>query len=62
MEDKLRVELTLDEQQILRDVLWEYLSDLRMEIADTEAQDFREDLKRREAFLKDLLRRLGEKL
>ena len=39
----------------LRFILTSYLSDLRMEIADTDRQDFRESLKRREEFIKKLL-------
>lgn len=54
-----RLELTDHETAELCDVLASYLSDLRMEIADTDTQDFRERLKAREALLKDLLRRLG---
>jgi hypothetical protein len=34
------------------------LSDLRMEIADTDSMQFREDLKRQEALLSRLLQRL----
>ncbi len=39
----------------LRFILNSYLSDLRMEIADTEQHEFRETLKRREEFIKKLL-------
>jgi hypothetical protein len=60
MEERLHLQLSPDERQVLRDVLWEYLGDLRMEIVDTEAHDFREELKRREAILKSVLGRLGQ--
>jgi hypothetical protein len=52
--------LTLDESDgaELREILQSYLSDLRMEIAGTDSQDFREGLKKREVFLKRLLRDL----
>lgn len=59
MDERLRLDLTPEEREILTDVLWDYVTDLRMEIASTEAQDFREGLKRREAVLKELLVRLG---
>ena len=54
-------QLTLTDQEAgtLRRVLEEYVSDLRMEIADTDAMDFREQLKREEAFLKKLIEQLG---
>lgn len=50
--------LNQDEAEMLKDVLVSYLSDLRMEIADTDMQDFREGLKAKEVFLKDLINRL----
>jgi hypothetical protein len=39
-----------------------YLSDLRMEIADTDLMQFREVLKRQEAMLKKLLQQLDAEL
>jgi hypothetical protein len=53
-------QLTLTDQDgaTLRKALESYLSDLRMEIADTDAQDFRESLKREEATLTRLLEQL----
>ena len=55
-------QLTLnnDETKMLKEVLVSYLSDLRMEIADTDQKDFREYLKAKEVFLKDLINRLIE--
>jgi hypothetical protein len=44
-----------EELNMFKDILESYLSDLRMEIADTDKKDFREDLKKREKFLKELL-------
>jgi hypothetical protein len=44
---------------VLRRVLEDYVSDLRMEIANTDSQDFRDDLKDREALLKGILERLS---
>ena len=55
----ITIELDPREAEMLRHVLMSYLSDLRMEIADTDRQDFREGLKSREVFLKDLIGRLG---
>jgi len=52
------IQLNEHEQGMLRQILGAYLSDLRMEIADTDSKDFRDELKKRETFLKDLLARL----
>ena len=57
----IQIELSSEESEILREVLTSYLSDLRMEIADTENMDFREALKKKEAFLKELIQRLEGK-
>ncbi len=53
-------QITLSEEEAgsLRSVLEEYLSDLRMEIADTERMELRESLKRQEAFLTRVLAQL----
>ena len=51
--------LTNQEAATLRRVLEEYVSDLRMEIANTDSMDFRDQLKREEAFLKRLIGQLG---
>jgi len=47
------VQLTLTENDaaVLRKALEVYLSDLRMEVADTDSQDFRERLKEEEQIL-----------
>ncbi len=54
------VTLTLLDQDgaTLRKALESYLSDLRMEIADTDAHDVRESLKHEEAILKRLVDQL----
>jgi hypothetical protein len=54
------VDIQLNERQrrMLREILGAYLSDLRMEIAGTDSKDFRDELKERELFLKELLARL----
>ena len=55
----VQISLTAEEAATLREVLQTYVSDLRMEIAGTDAMDFRERLKKEEAFLKRLLEQLG---
>lgn len=52
--------LTLDpgEAGLLRDVLESYLSDLRMEIANTDSMDYREVLKKKEVLLKKIIPQL----
>jgi len=55
-----RIDLKPEEARMLREVLESYLSDLRMEIAGTESVNFRENLKKTEAFLKELIPRLRE--
>jgi ABC-type anion transport system duplicated permease subunit len=48
------------EVALLRRILTNYLSDLRMEIADTERYDLRQELKRDEEMIKRLLARLAQ--
>lgn len=54
----IQIELTSEKAEMLREIISTYLSDLRMEIAGTENMDFREELKKKEEFLKQLLPRL----
>jgi len=54
----IRIEVTDAEATTLRDVLDSYLSDLRMEIADTDQMDFREGLKARKKVIEDVMGRL----
>ncbi len=54
----LVIELKEDEVRMLKEILSDYLSDLRMEIADTDQGNFREELKKKEEFIKSLLSRL----
>lgn len=49
------ISLTSEEASVLSQILASYLSDLRMEIADTDQLDYRETLKEREAFIKRLI-------
>ncbi len=55
----IHLDLDSEETKILGDVLESYLSDLRMEIADTDSQDFRELLKQRKAVVVKALEALG---
>jgi len=56
----VRLELDFTEAEVLRMVLESYLSDLRMEIADTDSMDFREKLKARKAVLRKIVTVLAE--
>jgi len=51
----IRLELTDDDAKVLREALESYLSDLRMEVADTDRQNFRDGLKQEEATIKTIL-------
>ena len=53
-----QITMTRAEAAALRDILSSYLSDLRMEIADTDSMQFREGLKGQEALLRKLLEQL----
>ncbi len=57
----IQLSLSSEEAEKLKLILSEYLSDLRMEIADTDQQDYREKLKEKEVFLKLLLVQLQAK-
>ncbi len=54
----IQIELTSEKAEMLREILSTYLSDLRMEIADTENMSFRESLKKKEEFLNELLQHI----
>lgn len=51
----IHLDITKEEKDILTEVLEEYISDLRMEVADTDNMDFREKLKNQEKVLKGIL-------
>jgi hypothetical protein len=51
----IELELTLRERELVIEAIKSYLSDLRMEIADTDSFDFREQLKERKEALRTLL-------
>ena len=54
----IELKLSADESRVLREVLESYLSDLRMEIANTNSFDFRSMLKAEEEVLNKLLGQL----
>ena len=49
------INFSSEELTMLKEILESYLSDLRMEIADTDKKDFRDVLKKRERFLNEML-------
>ena len=50
----MTLELNPNEQEVLAEALKSYLSDLRMEIADTENEEFRNRLKQKEGVLRKI--------
>jgi len=56
----IHLELTQEEKEMLIDILENDLSDLRMEIADTDSLDFREMLKKQKEVLKKALETLRQ--
>lgn len=55
----VNIELTEEEAAILKEALQSYLSDLRMEIADTDRMEFRDGLKARKMALMRVVETLG---
>ena len=56
----VKIEVTAEEAEELRAILENYLSDLRMEIVDTDSHDYREMLKKRRDFMARLIGQLKE--
>lgn len=54
----IQLDLTDDELGILKAALQSYISDLRMEIADTDNMDFRNALKAKEQVLTKVVERI----
>ena len=54
----MHIDLDGDQVAMLEEILNSFLSDLRMEISNTDLLDFREQLKSKERFVKGLLERL----
>ena len=57
-----QITLTQEEAAALRGALSSYVSDLRMEIADTDSWQWRQNLKREAMLLKKLLEQLDAEL
>jgi hypothetical protein len=55
-----KLELTGDEALLLKEILMSYLGDLRMEIADTDLQSFRNKLRSNEELINRIIDRLGK--
>jgi hypothetical protein len=55
----VQLSLTVEGAAVLEEVLIEYLSELRTEIARTDAYEFREQLKRKETFLRKILQQIA---
>ena len=56
----ISLQLSESEGSVLAEVLDSYLSDLRMEIADTDRKDFRDGLKQRKQVLMKVLEELRQ--
>ncbi len=56
----MMIELTMEEAKILKEALTSQISELGMEIADTDRKDFRDHLKRRKAILMGLVDKLKD--
>jgi len=56
----IQLDLTKEEKDILTEILENDLSDLRMEITDTDSLDFREKLKKQKEVLKKVLETLRQ--
>jgi hypothetical protein len=59
VETLVNLELSEDEAVILKESLQSFLSDLRMEIADTDRMEFRDGLKHRKMVLMKVVELLG---
>ena len=57
--ESLELDITNDEIAILIEVLESYLSDLRMEIANTDSMEYREKLKTKKTIIIKVLTKLG---
>ena len=55
----MQLSLQPNEVELLRTILSQYLSDLRMEISNTEKYELREALKQEESTIGSLISRLG---
>lgn len=55
----MELTLTAEGAAVLEEALDEYLSELRAEIARTDAYDFRQQLRRKETFLRKILQQIA---
>jgi antitoxin component of MazEF toxin-antitoxin module len=60
MEDNMELELTPSEGKLLITVLERHISDLSMEIADTESLNFRNEIKNEKHILEEILLKLNK--
>jgi hypothetical protein len=56
----VQLKITEEERELLMELLENDISDLRMEIADTDRREYREMLKNREALMKKIQQRLEQ--
>ncbi len=56
----LQISLNAEDSELLHRILASYLSDLRVEIADTDLEGFKESLKSEEELIKRLLRKIED--
>jgi hypothetical protein len=56
----VKLELTEQQAQTLKDILDNFLSDLRLEIVDTERKAWRDKMKEQEDFIKGMLVQLSK--
>jgi len=58
----INLDLTIDEIQILREIVEANLEDLRVEIVSTDRLDFKEALKNRKAIVGQIMEKLEKEL
>ncbi len=56
----IQLMITEEERELLMDILENDISDLRMEIADTDRRGYREMLKNREILMKNIQQKLDQ--
>ena len=56
----IQLMITEEERELLMDILENDISDLRMEIADTDRRGYREMLKKREILMKNIQQKLDQ--
>ena len=58
----IQLKITEEERELLIEILENDISDLRMEIADTDRREYREMLKNREVLMKKIQQKLEQSL